>query len=187
MKIVAIFAVENNALYSVQYDDKDTDELSHFMNSWNDLGYLQTYFKENEKYLTSGFFGNLSVDDAIEITLNDAERLENLLYETAIEGKSDSTKTLQTIFKPLFNNETNIPSLQKTKLKGVKRNSWLRIYAIRIAANTFVISGGGIKLTHLMQENKLLTLELQKLEITKNYLREIGILDEDDYELLEIL
>ena len=93
---------------------------------------------------------------------------------------------MQTIFKPLFNNETTIPSLQKTKLKGIKRNSWLRIYAIRIAANTFVISGGGIKLTHLMEESRDLKLEFQKLEITKNLLREKGILDEDDYELLEI-
>ena len=80
MKIVAIFAVENNALYSVQYDDKDTDELSHIMNCWYNVEYLQAYFKENEKYITNGFFGNLTINDAIEITMNDAERLENLLY-----------------------------------------------------------------------------------------------------------
>ncbi len=187
MKIVSIFTVEINALYSLQYDDRKTDELSYLMNCWNNPDYLQTFFNENERYLVNGFFGNLSVYEATEITLKDADRLENLLYKKAIEGKSNQGNALQTIFKPLYDSEINIPPLQRTKLKGIKRKSWLRIYAIRIAANTFVITGGGIKLTHSMQESNELLIELQKLEIAKNYLRESGILDEDDYELLETL
>ena len=77
------------------------------------------------------------------------------------------------------------PLHQKTKVKGQHKKSWLRIYAIRIAPNLFVIAGGGIKLTHKMEDSEHLKIELTKLEITKNYLKSVGLLDENDYELLE--
>lgn len=56
------------------------------------------------------------------------------------------------------------------------RPSWLRIYAIRVDVNLFVISGGAIKLTPTMNETDHLILELDKLEITKQYLLD----DEND-------
>jgi len=186
MKIVDIFVIIDESLLSVKYDGTESDEFSHLMNCWRDIEYLRTFFKTNQKYLTNGFFGTLTIDKAIQITLGEAEILERILLEKAEQGKESAVNNLQTIFKALDDNEYSMSELQKNKLKGNLRKSWLRIYAIRIGPNMFVISGGGIKLTPKMEDSEHLKLELHKLEITKNYLKNLGILDENDYELLEI-
>ena len=186
MKIETIFAVVEESMLSVKLNGNERDELADLFESWNDIEYLRTFFKENQKYLVNGFWGNISVNEAVQITLEDAENLEDVLKRTAQLGKNDVSKTLQTIFKALNDEEVSIPDLQKSKLKGNAKKSWLRIYAIRIGPNTFVVSGGGIKLTHKMKESEHLLIELQKLEATREYLKEMGILDENDYEYLEI-
>ncbi|PZQ91008.1 MAG: hypothetical protein DI548_02535, partial [Flavobacterium johnsoniae] len=85
-------------------------------------------------------------------------------------------ENLSDYFMPLTNNV--IGELEKDKAKGLAKNSWLRIYAIRVDKNLFVICGGGIKLTKTMNEREHLQKELEKLEITRLYL-----LNEEDDEL----
>ena len=48
------------------------------------------------------------------------------------------------------------------KAYGTNYQSWLRIYAIRIG-NVYVITGGAIKLTHLMEERPHTQKEIEKL------------------------
>jgi hypothetical protein len=62
----------------------------------------------------------------------------------------------------------------------------LRLYAIRVAPNLFVITGGTIKLTHRMEEREHTHVELEKLEKVKRYLAEEWLFDEIDFELMEI-
>ena len=70
---------------------------------------------------------------------------------------------------------------EQCKAYGIKiKDGWLRLYAIRIDHNTFVITGGGIKLVRTMQEDKLLEEELQKLKDTQQYLIENNLFDVDD-------
>lgn len=129
----------------------------------------------NESLLTVKFHGK------------EKDELANLFDNwTDVEWKTDPSNTLQRLFKPLNDEETSIPALQESKLKGSFNRSWLRIYAIRIGPNLFVITGGGIKLTHKMEQSLPLKEELLKLETTKEYLKELGIWDEDDYEFLEL-
>lgn len=68
--------------------------------------------------------------------------------------------------------------LHKTKATGGFINSWLRIYAIRIDTNTYVITGGGIKLTKTMNDREHLINELEKLTKVKEWLEENGFLDQ---------
>lgn len=60
------------------------------------------------------------------------------------------------------------------------------MYAIRIAANCFVISGGAIKLTQQMAEREHTANELRKIERTKDYLIDEGLFDENDFDILEL-
>ncbi|UKJ07926.1 hypothetical protein [Solitalea lacus] len=186
MKIVSIFAVINESLYSVAFDDKTTDEFSDLFNNWNDVEYLNDFFEKHQTDLKSGFYkdiyDDISIEQAIQITLDEAEELENTIKSIASSGSS----SLQSIFKPLDNGAYKITPLQKSKATGLNRKSWLRIYAIRIGPNMFVVSGGAIKLTETMDNREHLQVELRKLEMLKNYLTEKGVLDQDDYELLEL-
>lgn len=59
----------------------------------------------------------------------------------------------------------------------------LRVYAIKVDADTFVITGGAIKLPlqHLMEDREHTTIELKKLNNAKSYLREQGICDDESF------
>ena len=62
----------------------------------------------------------------------------------------------------------------------------MRLYAIRIGPRHYVVSGGAIKLKEAMNGVPHLEKELKKLKDTQEYLKEIGLMDEDDYEFIEI-
>jgi len=72
----------------------------------------------------------------------------------------------------LNNNEYIISVHQKSKARI--NIGWLRLYAIRLTANCYVVTGGAIKLTQDMKRTHLI-YELSKLERAKNFLRNNGI------------
>jgi hypothetical protein len=72
----------------------------------------------------------------------------------------------------LNNFEYAIASLQKSKARI--RKGWLRLYAIRLAENCYLVTGGAIKLTQDMKRAHLQD-ELKKLELAKQFLRDNGI------------
>ena len=73
-------------------------------------------------------------------------------------------------------------SLSKEKAKGNRVSghpSWLRIYAIKLDDNVFLITGGAIKLTHLMEEREHTLEELKKMEQVRRYLIDNGVFDSE--------
>ncbi|MCD6090056.1 MAG: hypothetical protein J7J72_01020 [Bacteroidales bacterium] len=191
MSNYSIFAVQiiiEDSLYAIKYKDKEYNEFSRLFEDWSDIEFLESFFEEHKQDLQSGFYKNISIEDAVEQTLIEADGLEQLIKKIAVKGKSDDYQNLQTLFKPLNNrDEYPIPDYQKTKVYGSARNSWLRMYAIRIESNTFVITGGAIKLTRTMNERTHLLEELEKLKSVKQALIEEGIIDSDSLiEFFEI-
>jgi hypothetical protein len=57
----------------------------------------------------------------------------------------------------------------------------LRIYAIRLEANVYIVTGGAIKLTHLMQDKEHTVLELEKLNKCKAFLKLNGVFDKESF------
>lgn len=184
MKLVSIFADPKPAIYAIQFDDED--EFTKVFDLWSDVEYLEDFFEKNKSDLEKEFYGNISVEEAVNLTLKEAELLEERLYELAQNGNFDTSINLQSLFKALNNQDYKITSLQKSKAYGSRRKSWLRIYAIRIASNLYVITGGAIKLTQTMNERSHTLQELNKLCRVKDFLKEEGLLDESDFENLEI-
>ena len=187
MKILPIFPDSNPAIYAAHYDDELVDELCKVFAQWSDVFYLESFFEENRTDLLRFFRDCNSVQDAVQRTLNDVRTMRRQLYKLAIQGQSDRQQTLQNMFMPL-GNEMSLAALQKSKAKirARGRSSWLRLYAIRVAPNLFVITGGAIKLTHRMEEREHTRVQLEKLEKVKHYLADQGLFDENDFELMEI-
>ena len=79
--------------------------------------------------------------------------------------------------------------LGKEKAKGTKssrHDSWLRLYAIRFDRNSYLVTGGAIKLTRTMQEREHTLEELRKLEKVRNFLLSEGAYDIDGfYDLIQ--
>ena len=186
MKIVGIFAVVNNSLLAVKFEGKESQEFRLLFTNWQDIEYLRQFFKDNIRDLQSGFFGNITVDEAVKCTIEESEEMEAYILNVAKTGQIDLSASLQNlIFTPLHKyNESNV-HLQ-SKAYGLTKPSWLRIYAIRIGPNHYVVSGGAIKLTETMNGVPHLENELKKLKLTREYLKEIGLLNEDDFEFIEI-
>lgn len=181
MKIVAIIADPEPTLYTVQYHGNDKDEFDIAFDDWNDPEWLRLFFEENETDLDAynKFHGtNYTIDEAVLKTLDDAEKLEDLLYDIACSG----SEYLQDMFEQLHEKEDDYYVLQKSKAK----RSWLRLYAIRIDEHLYVFTGGAIKLTRTMNEREHTKLELDKLFQVKEFLKRKGLVNKEAFEKLEL-
>lgn len=187
MKIVPIFPEKNPAIYAAHFDGEPVDELRKVFAQWTDVVWLEQFFEEHKRDLRYGYHGCGSVQEALEQTVVDVDHLRRRLYELALRGQSDMRNTLQNMFMPL-GNEMRLAVLQKSKAKmsARGRSGWLRLYAIRVAPNLFVITGGAIKLTHRMEEREHTRVQLDKLEKVKRFLADKGLFDVNDFELMEI-
>lgn len=61
------------------------------------------------------------------------------------------------------------------------RRSWLRLYAIKLSAGIYIITGGAIKLTRTMQDRQHTLIELEKMEKVRNFLLDEKVFDEDSF------
>ena len=77
-----------------------------------------------------------------------------------------------------------IRELAREKARNWNRTdhaSWLRVYAIRLEKNVFVVTGGAIKLTHTMQERAHTQEELKKINQCRQFLMDNGVFDSDSF------
>lgn len=184
MNLTPIFATEYQTetdLWSILFSNDCEFDIA-FMN-WFDSEYLLNFFKKNQEDLANGFYGVSSIEEAIEITLDEAEVFEDYLLENSYKINEVDEHSLSKIFKPLNNNDYQESDLQKNKVRPKSAISWLRLYAIMVKPNSFVVSGGAIKLTKNMDRDHL-EVELTKLEKTKCFLSDESIMDSDDINKL---
>lgn len=167
MKIVDIFA--NGKLYAFQYKGEKDHELERLLNLWNDpnylYGFIATHRKDTPKDKTPYKLYNEILDNA-----ND---LEDILDDIA----TDNDRQFEEFFKPLHNQEFKVVELSMQK----GRKNYLRLYALRIDYNCFVITGGTIKFTHLMEERPHTLEELNKIKRCKDFLKSNGVFDNDSF------
>jgi len=166
-------------LYAIQYSGEIQDEYHRLFDLWSNAEYLFDFFSKHAHDLK--YYSIVPTDAALE-TYELAERMETSIEKACIHGTRDVGQSLQTLFKPLSNHETSINSEhQKTKAK----RKWLRLYAVRIGPNCFVITGGSIKLTKKMDERAHTKKELGKIDRVIDFLKEEGLYDPTDFEMLE--
>ena len=165
----------NGRLWAVVYDGDDRDILTKTLTNWLDPEYLSLFFENNIKDLES-FFHITDIDKAIYDTVVDAASLSCMILDLNPDAKLD------TLFRPLENYRTHEMILSREKAKGRRTSnhgSWLRLYAIKLESNIFLITGGTIKLTHYMADRQHTLNELANIEKVRNLLLENGIIDYD--------
>lgn len=171
MKIVDIFAVVNESLFTVQYEGEENHEFKRLFVQWNDIEYLRSFLYEHSKDLETDFWGDISVRQAVLNIRRDATNLEGKLIELAKEGLTNRYGTLSLLLKPLDERSTGQGDFENYKSYGIAKPSMIRLYAIRLDNNRFVISGGAIKLCKGMERDHL-QYELMKLQVTHDFCRE---------------
>jgi hypothetical protein len=180
MKLTAIFAQNNphneTDLWASHYDSSTCDEYENAFDNWYDPQYLLNFFSNNYDDLFSGFYNVKSIAEAIDKTIDDAFDFEEKLLDASYGRFSGNDFALNELFKPLNNKDYRYES---DFLKSKARQHWLRLYSIKLHPLTFVISGSAIKLS-LEMNRKHLEVELEKLDTTKNYLKENGYTSFDE-------
>jgi len=176
MEIIPIFETQNQALYSVKYPDHEIDEFDWLFDLWQDITYLEVFFNSNKSDL--GFFDPISIEDAVMQTRSDAKELQKQILAIKDSDEKNS-KFLNSHFIPLDNITYKPDELEKCKAyTSIIKKGWIRLYAIRVPENSYVITGGAIKLTRTMMERQHTQRELQKLNNCMDFLRSQGIFDE---------
>jgi len=165
MKIVSIFG---DKLFAFQYSSEAMNEFHRLFSCWTDLDYLEQFLVQNKDDL-----GGYSIEEMIKQIVDDANKIDDKLYFLT----RNNTYSLNSFFKPLDNREYQFKLLSKRK----GRINYLRLYALRIDDNCFVITGGAIKLTQFMDERKHTKDELEKIDACKRYLNELGVFDIDSF------
>ena len=164
-------------LWAVHDMSKPKNELALLFDTWNDMEYLMLFFIDNFNDLREMFHIE-RISDAIEDTLDDAEQLERLILDIPF------TDHLDELFQPLGMMDMSMRELTREKARNwdrVGHASWLRVYAIRLEENVFVITGGAIKLTRTMQERPHTQEQLDRLNRCRQYLIDNGVFDTDSF------
>lgn len=166
--------INGDKIWSVLYDGEDVDVLTKLFRDWNDLDFLEEFFKNNREDLAS-YFKITDIDLAIYDTLEDAHELRCLILDISPDADIDK------LFRHLENSRMAEMLLGREKAKGRRRahDSWLRIYALKLESNTYLVTGGAIKLTRTMEEREHTLNELKKMEQVRNFLIEQGDVDLD--------
>ena len=178
MKIVRIFEDIDEAnclLWAVVYEGNEDNEYDRLFDQWNEVSYLEEFFTNNYADLDTPFWKHMSKDEAVNKTLRETEDFEDMFYEIAHGGVWGEKKTVLDIFKPLVRQDFDTANKKKYKTRPDEKNPFLRLYAVRLEDDTFVITGGSIKLTKDMTGRKHLEDELDKLTQVKHYLKSVGI------------
>ena len=107
--------------------------------------------------------------------------LESYLKELAENSDNGEQPDLETYFKPI--NGKYGYGIKQTPVKGygVLESTFLRLYAIRLEANCYLIVYGGIKLNSSIQNSPGLQENVfSKIDKVKQYLVDECIIDKDD-------
>lgn len=161
MKITRIF---ENQLYSFHYDEYNEIEYERNLNQWSNTAYLFEFAKEN------------NIQDIVAFVDEIFDNLEEM--EDLIDDIAETDGQFKRLFIPLKYSETNKTiSLRKGKIN----HNRLRLYAIKLIDELFIITGGAIKMSQRMLDHPGTAGELVKLSAARQYLDINEIHNEDAF------
>lgn len=180
MEIIEIYP---DHLYSVKYDDCDTDEYNLLFEEWSDKDYLLQFFNENAAFLDNDIWGRLKNQPelAAASVIEDAYELESKINKLCENSRSGENPDLETLFRPLDGKYIFVWDMIPVKGYGCKRPSFIRLYAIKMDVNVYLITCGGLKLESKIQNSPgIKDTVFVKIDKTIEFLKNMGITDTDD-------
>jgi len=165
MEIIPIFGDD---LYSFKHPANSLTEFDAYFASLRNTEFLFNFFKKNQEDLLRGTGKNISIEQAV-LTVR-KETIE-MLSELEAEAKTNNLASLFRHYVP------NSQGEQTSREKYRFGKGWLRLYAIRLEDDIFIITGGAIKLNHLMKDREHTKVELTKLGRYRDWCINEGIID----------
>lgn len=169
-------------VYSIQYDGQDQNEFDRLFTEWSDVESVTNFLERNKDYLkTTVWERTPEPESAARQVLDEAGELENLFDKLAENTQKGEHPDFDSHFHYLDGKYKYELEYQPMKSYSGGRPPLLRIYAIKMNKNTYLITGGGIKLSDTIQNSPgLRDHVLQDIDRVQNWLKVNGILDSDD-------
>lgn len=182
MKITEIYP---DSLFAIQFDENDQNEFEKAFTLWQDLNYLVDYFSANSDLLESDFWKSIPIPADYEaLSKNVVEEsfdLQDYIQEIAENTANGVQPDFDSFFQELGGKYKYLRQYIPQKAYGTNSPSMLRLYALRIAANCYLVVHGGIKLTKEIHDTPSLRDELfVKIDNVLQFLNANGILDSED-------
>lgn len=181
MEIIAIFAPY---IYSIKYDGQDESEFDRLFTEWNDVESITDFIYNNRNYLKTDVWEKISEPEAaVRQVLDEAEALQMLFEELAKHTKDGRKPDFDSHFQKFEGKYKYELEYLPMKSYGNGRPSLLRLYAIKMGENIYLITGGGIKLADTIQNSPGLKEHvIMNIDNVRRWLKSNGIMDNEDME-----
>lgn len=180
MEIETIFP---NYLYSIKYEEEQLNEYHRLFKEWTDKEVLLSFFTANKGYLGNYIWGDLrnEPEKAAAAVIKDAHDLEKYINYVMGNVRTGKEPGLDQYFQPLNGKYVYQWELVPMKGYGKGKPSFIRLYAIKIESNCYIIVYGGLKLCRTIQDSPVLKDNVfRKIDRTLAFLRSEGFeLNED--------
>jgi hypothetical protein len=183
---VEIVEIYKDWLYSISFDEKDLNEYHRVFREWHDLDYLVAFFSKNKDYVNTDFWKKAGLnpdnpEQSAERVIQEADDLETYISDLVANCNNGVKPDFDEYFRFLGGKYKCLWSLEPVKSYGTISPSLLRLYAIKLDANCYLIVYGGIKLGDKIQNSPILKDKVfNKIDLVLSFLKTNGIADSED-------
>lgn len=168
-------------IYSIKYNGQELSEFDRLFDAWNDITEVVEFMQAHQAYLNDPVWcEQYTPTSAARKVRDEAIELEDLFYNLCKNTDQGKTPDFDSHFK-FLGGKYQVYEYIPMKSYGTGRPSFLRMYAIKLKNNLYVITGGGIKLADTIQDSPdLQNHVIQNIDKVRAWLIQNGIMDEQD-------
>lgn len=178
-----IETIYDKHLYSIRYEGDELSVLDRLLDDWTDVDKVVDFMERHGNYLKSAFWSSKigCPEDAARKVLREAEAYSEF-FDNLDENSHNGLKPdFDSYFKELGGKYKFQYVYVPLKGYGVEEPSFLRIYAIKIEPNCYLVVDGGIKLAKKIQDSPELKDHVFKnIDNVIDFLQKTGIIDGED-------
>lgn len=181
-----IVEIHKDWLYSITFDEEDLTEYHRVFKEWHDLDYLVRFFTQHKDYLATDFWKESGLDPdnpekSAYRVIEESDCLERYIEDIVVNCSNGEKPDFDEYFHFLGGKYKCLWSLEPVKSYGTLSPSLLRLYAIKIESNCYLIVYGGIKLADTIQNSPVLKDKVfRKIDTVLEFLKNNGITDSED-------
>ncbi len=178
--------IYKECLYSIKFDEADTDEYSRAISLWKDLDALVKFFTIHAKDVDQPFWREVGLHSdaplvSAERVASEAIELAKHIKDLAQNVHNGELPNFEDFFKPLGGKYSYVRELEPHKSYGTFIPSLLRLYAIKLGVNVYLIVFGGIKLGKTIQDSPGLNHQVfNRIDNVIAFLKANGIFEGED-------
>ncbi len=185
-----IKTVVKDALYSVHYEGDAEDVFSKLAKQWNDVEYLDEFFENNRNRISSDdYWKDYKLEEIVAIARKSAVRFIVDVINCSKNQLLEYHPNLDDRFVLLEAMAFDERSKARRKMYGRSNGnipSLFRLYALRFPLDErgkycYLVTGGAIKLTRAMIEQKELSRQYKMMKSVQDLLGYMGIKCKEDF------